>query len=58
MDDVLIDAFALAREVSKRVLGMYPYDVQVLAGLGLHKGKIIEMQTGEGKTLAATLPAS
>ncbi|MEM8487059.1 MAG: accessory Sec system translocase SecA2 [Bacteroidota bacterium] len=56
VDEILGEAFALAREVSARVLGMRHYDVQVMAGLGLHKGKIIEMQTGEGKTLAAVLP--
>lgn len=55
-DSVLIHAFALGREAASRVLGMRPYDVQLIAGLGLFKGKLIEMQTGEGKTLAAVLP--
>lgn len=56
-DDHLPEAFALVREVSRRVIGLYPYDVQIVAGIALHKGKIIEMQTGEGKTLAAVMPA-
>ncbi|RZH89690.1 preprotein translocase SecA, partial [Staphylococcus aureus] len=49
-------AYATAREASKRVLGMYPKDVQVLGAIVLHEGNIAEMQTGEGKTLTATLP--
>ena len=57
MDDVLPDAFAALREASKRVLGMRPFDVQLLGALTLHEGKIAEMRTGEGKTLVATLPA-
>lgn len=56
-DDLLIEAFALVREVSRRTLGMRPFDVQVVAGIALHLGKIAEMQTGEGKTLAAVMPA-
>jgi len=56
--DVRIPAFALVREVCKRVLGQYPYDVQVLAGLVLLDGRLAEMQTGEGKTLAAVLPSA
>jgi preprotein translocase subunit SecA len=56
-DDLLIETFALAREVSARALGMRPFDVQVMAGVALHRGKLVEMQTGEGKTLAAVLPA-
>ncbi len=56
LDDVLVPVFALVREASKRVLGMRHYDVQLLGGIVLHKGKIAEMKTGEGKTLVATLP--
>src|SRR5262245_12701207 len=56
-DDVLTDAFALLREAARRTVGMRPYDVQLLAGLALHDRKLVEMQTGEGKTLAAVLPA-
>lgn len=57
LDDLLVEAFALVREVSKRVLGLHPYDVQVIGGLALHQNKMAEMQTGEGKTLVAVLPA-
>src|SRR5262245_7003052 len=56
-DTLLVEAFALVREASRRVLGMRPFDVQVLAGIVLDRGKLAEMQTGEGKTLAAVLPA-
>jgi preprotein translocase subunit SecA len=56
LDDILPDAFATAREASKRVLGMRPFDVQLVGGIVLHKGMISEMRTGEGKTLVATLP--
>lgn len=56
LDDILIDAFAVCREASSRVLGMRHYDVQMIGGLILHKGSIAEMRTGEGKTLVATLP--
>jgi len=55
-DDLLPEAFAVAREASKRVLGMRHFDVQLLGGMVLHSGKIAEMRTGEGKTLVATLP--
>ena len=55
-DSVLVEAFAVAREMSKRVLGMRHYDVQLIGGMVLHDGKIAEMKTGEGKTLVATLP--
>ena len=57
MDDVLPDAFAAIREASRRVLGMRPFDVQLMGAITLHEGKIAEMRTGEGKTLVATLPA-
>lgn len=57
LDDLLPEAFALAREAAWRVLGMRPFDVQALGGVVLHQGRIAEMKTGEGKTLAATLPA-
>lgn len=56
LDDLLIEAFAVTREAAKRVLGMRPYDVQLIGGMVLHQGKIAEMKTGEGKTLVATLP--
>ncbi len=56
LDDILPEAFAVVREVSKRVLGMRHFDVQIMGGVVLHEGKIAEMKTGEGKTLAATLP--
>jgi preprotein translocase subunit SecA len=57
VDDLLVESFALGREVSSRVLGMRHFDVQVFGGIALHQGKLVEMQTGEGKTLAAVLPA-
>ena len=56
LDDILIPAFAVVREGARRVLGMRPYDVQLIGGIVLHQGKIAEMKTGEGKTLVATLP--
>ncbi len=56
LDDLLPEAFAVAREASRRVLKMRHFDVQVLGGIVLHEGKIAEMKTGEGKTLVATLP--
>ncbi|SPD75233.1 Protein translocase subunit SecA [uncultured Desulfobacterium sp.] len=56
LDDLLPEAFAAVREASVRVLGMRHFDVQIIGGIVLHKGKIAEMKTGEGKTLAATLP--
>lgn len=57
VDELLVKSFALVREVSSRVLGMRPFDVQLIAGIALHKGEIVEMKTGEGKTLAAVMPA-
>jgi preprotein translocase subunit SecA len=56
LDDLLPEAFAVVREASKRTLGMRHFDVQILGGAVLHEGSIAEMRTGEGKTLAATLP--
>ncbi len=56
LDDILNDAFALVREVSKRLLNMRHFDVQLIGGMVLHEGRIAEMRTGEGKTLVATLP--
>ncbi len=56
LDDILIEAFAVVREASKRVLNMRHFDVQLVGGIVLHEGKIAEMKTGEGKTLVATLP--
>ncbi len=57
LDTILIDAFAVAREASKRILDMRPYDVQLIGGMVLHEGCVAEMKTGEGKTLVAMLPA-
>lgn len=57
LDDVLVEAFAVVREASKRVLGLRPFDVQLIGGMVLHTGQIAEMRTGEGKTLVAVLPA-
>lgn len=57
LDEILNDAFAVAREASKRVLGMRPYDVQLIGGMVLNSGAVAEMKTGEGKTLVAMLPA-
>ena len=57
-DDLLTESFALTREVAYRTLGMRPFDVQVVAGIVLHQGRLAEMQTGEGKTLAAVMPAA
>src|SRR5690348_6584500 len=56
LDEVLEEAFAVVREASMRVLGMRPFDVQLIGGMVLHQGKIAEMKTGEGKTLVATMP--
>ena len=56
LDTILPDAFALTREMSNRVLGMRPFDVQLIGGIALHEGNVAEMKTGEGKTLVATLP--
>ncbi len=56
LDDLLPEAFANVREASKRVLGLRPFDVQLIGGIVLHKGMLAEMKTGEGKTLVATLP--
>ena len=57
LDDLLFEAFAVCREVGRRVLAMRHFDVQLIGGIVLHEGKIAEMKTGEGKTLVATLPA-
>jgi preprotein translocase subunit SecA len=56
LDDLIVPAFAVCRETGRRVLGMRHYDVQLIGGMVLHRGKIAEMKTGEGKTLVATLP--
>ncbi len=56
LDDLLVPAFAVAREAAWRTLHMRPYDVQLMGGIVLHRGRIAEMKTGEGKTLVATLP--
>ena len=56
LDDLLVEAFAVVREADKRILGMFPYDVQVMGGIVIHQGNVAEMNTGEGKTLTATMP--
>ncbi|MGM0876472.1 MAG: preprotein translocase subunit SecA [Bacillota bacterium] len=56
LDDLLIEAFAVVREAAKRVLGLHPYNVQLMGGISLHEGNISEMKTGEGKTLTSTMP--
>ena len=58
LDNIIVDWFALVQEVSFRKIGLRHFDTQLLAGLLLHQGKIVEMKTGEGKTLASTLPVS
>ena len=57
LDDLLIDAYALVCEGTRRVLGLSLFDVQIMAGIAMHRGKLVEMQTGEGKTFVAVLPA-
>ena len=56
LDELLVEAFALVREVSSRQIGLKPFDVQIIAGIVMHNGKIAELPTGEGKTLAAVFP--
>lgn len=56
LDQMLPEAFAVSREAAKRVLGLYPFHVQIMGGIVLHEGNIAEMRTGEGKTLTATMP--
>ncbi|MGD6804701.1 preprotein translocase subunit SecA [Rossellomorea vietnamensis] len=56
LDSMLVEAFAVVREAAKRVLGLYPYRVQLMGGASLHEGNISEMKTGEGKTLTSTMP--
>ncbi len=56
LDDILVDAFAVVREAAKRTLSQRHYDVQLLGGIFIHKGSVVEMKTGEGKTLVSTLP--
>lgn len=56
LEDMLVEAFAVVREAAKRVLGLYPYPVQLMGGAALHDGNIAEMKTGEGKTLTSTMP--
>ncbi len=58
LDDLLVEVFALVREVAHRTIGLRPFDVQILGGIGLHEGKIVQMGTGEGKTLAAVSPVA
>ena len=57
LDDILVEAFAVAREAAYRVIGEKPYKVQIIGGLSIHYGNISEMKTGEGKTLTSTMPA-
>lgn len=57
LNNLVVEAFALVREAAKRTIGLYPYDVQILGGLALYYGHIAEMNTGEGKTLAAAMPS-
>ena len=57
LDDILVDAYATAREAAKRVIGEYPFYVQLLGAIAIHFGNIAEMKTGEGKTLTSTMPA-
>ena len=57
LDDILVEAFAVCREAGRRVLNMRHFDVQLIGGVVLHRGRIAEMKTGEGKTLVATLPS-
>ena len=57
LDDLLVDVFAAVCEASRTALGQDPYDVQLIAAIAMHHGQIAEMQTGEGKTLAAVFPA-
>ena len=57
LEDLLVEAFALIRETAWRTIGLRPFDVQIIAGIALHQGKVVEMNTGEGKTLAAVFPA-
>jgi preprotein translocase subunit SecA len=56
LDDILPEAYALVREAAKRTLGQRHFDVQIMGAIALHQGKIVEMKTGEGKTLTATMP--
>lgn len=56
LDDLLPEAFAAMAEADRRILGMFPFDVQIMAGIAMHQGMLAEMNTGEGKTLTATLP--
>lgn len=57
LNEILVDAFAVEREAAKRILGMRPFDVQLIGGIALHEGNVAEMKTGEGKTLVALAPA-
>jgi len=57
LDDILHEAFACVREASDRIIGKRPFDVQILGGILLHQGRVVEMKTGEGKTIVATLPS-
>ena len=56
LEELLVEAYALVREADKRILGLFPYDVQVMGAIVIHQGNVAEMNTGEGKTLTATMP--
>jgi preprotein translocase subunit SecA len=56
LDDLLVETYGLVREVARRTIGLRPFDVQLFGGIGLHEGKVVQMLTGEGKTLAAVCP--
>ena len=56
LEEIMPEAFAVVREASRRTINMRPYDVQLIAGIAFHEGKVAEQKTGEGKTLSATLP--
>ena len=58
LNDIKVEAFAVVRETARRVLGLYPFECQVIGGLVLNDGDVAEMKTGEGKTLTATMPVS
>ena len=58
LDELIVPVYAVAREIARRAIGQRPFDVQVIAALAMHRGMVVEMQTGEGKTLAAVMPAA
>ena len=58
LNELAVPLFAVAREIARRAIGQRPFDVQVIAAIAMHRGAVVEMQTGEGKTLAAVMPAA